>query len=108
MTYRVDLALRALDELQILYEEKQVERTQVAAQWFEGLVAALFSLQEFPRRCPRIAEPNTADRELRQLLYGRKRHVYRIIFEVHEQRSMVRILTIYHGARKPLRPALLN
>ena len=108
MTYRVDLAVRALTELQALYEEKQVERTEAAAQWFNGLAVALFTLKQLPQRCPRIPEQDATSREIRHLLYGKKPHVYRIVFEISEQRAMVRILTICHGARKLPRSSLLN
>jgi hypothetical protein len=37
---------------------------------------------------------------LRQLLYGRKPHVYRVIFRVLEKRRIVEVLHNRHGARR--------
>ncbi len=60
--------------------------------------AAIFSLEEFPTRCPVTPEDNT----LRHCLYGDKPHTYRIIYEIDEPSSLVRVLFIRHGARQPL------
>jgi hypothetical protein len=38
--------------------------------------------------------------EVRQLLYGRKPHVYRILFTIEGER--VKILHIRHGRREPV------
>jgi toxin ParE1/3/4 len=40
-------------------------------------------------------------RPLRHLLYGKKPHVYRVIYDIDEQRQLVTVLTIRHGAREP-------
>jgi toxin ParE1/3/4 len=42
-------------------------------------------------------------RELRHLLYGKKPHVYRILYEVDERRQTVWVLTVRHGARRRLK-----
>jgi len=47
----------------------------------------------------KAAETNV---ELRQLLYGKKPHVYRIIYEVDEARRTVLLIAIRHGARPTL------
>lgn len=48
--------------------------------------------------CSAAPESKKVKRQLRQLLYGAKRDVYRIIFEIDERRKVVRVLTIRHGA----------
>ena len=35
------------------------------------------------------------------LLYGKKPHVYRVIYQIDEQRQLVTVLAIRHGAREP-------
>ena len=40
--------------------------------------------------------------ELRQLLYGKRPHLYRIIYSVDEQAGEVRVAQIRHGARRPV------
>ena len=44
-----------------------------------------------------------AKRKLRNLLYGKKPHVYRVIYEVDEGRQTVWVLTVRHGARRPFK-----
>jgi len=65
--------------------------------WFSGLQESLESLSESPYRCPLAPEDPEFPFEVRQLLYGRKPHVYRILFTVEE--DVVVILHIRHGRR---------
>ena len=95
MTYRVELTNRAARDLEILYHEKNASDSLAAARWFNGLEAAVYTLEKFPHRCPIAPERKS----LHHVLYGKKPHVYRVIFEIHEQRKLVRVLTIRHGAR---------
>jgi plasmid stabilization system protein ParE len=67
--------------------------------WFRSLIAAIFTLEEFPTRCPLIPEANEFQFELRHLIY----QSHRIIFRVDEQRKTVIVLRIYHGSRRELR-----
>jgi hypothetical protein len=66
--------------------------------WFTGLERAVLSLSEIPERCPVTAESSSH----RQLLYGNKPHVYRIIFKIDEVRKTVWIKTVRHGFRLPV------
>ena len=65
--------------------------------WFEGLEQQILSLAEMPYRCPVIPEQDLFSFEVRHLLYGRKPHIYRVVFTVEEQ--TVFILHVWHGAR---------
>lgn len=65
-------------------------------------MAAVDSLAEMPRRCGLAPEAGELGFELRQLLYGRKRGRYRILFII--ERRTVKILHIHHSARQPLAP----
>ena len=60
---------------------------------------AVLSLSEHPSRCPTTSE----DEGLRHLLYGRKPHIYRVIFTIDQQAQLVTVLHIRHGARQPLK-----
>ncbi len=102
MPYHVELSTRALHDLDVLYFEKNVEESRAAWLWFNGLQDAVDSLESLPNRCPIAPESKTAGRELRQLLYGDKPHVYRIIFSVDEGLRMVKVFHIRHGARENL------
>jgi mRNA-degrading endonuclease RelE of RelBE toxin-antitoxin system len=48
-----------------------------------------------PQRCPAIPE----DPQFRHLLYGKKPHIYRVIFVIEETEKVVTVLTVRHGAR---------
>jgi mRNA-degrading endonuclease RelE of RelBE toxin-antitoxin system len=43
-------------------------------------------------------ENRTAQGRLRHLLYGSKRDVYRVIYDIDEPRKLIRVLTIRHAA----------
>jgi len=105
MTYLVEFAARAVRDLEVLYVEKNAAESDAAARWYNGLEHAVYALASYPHRCPVAPEARRAKRKLRRLLYGKKPHVYRVIYEVDEQRQAVRVLTIRHGARRKLRPS---
>ncbi|MGO4882105.1 MAG: type II toxin-antitoxin system RelE/ParE family toxin [Bryobacteraceae bacterium] len=101
MTYRVELSGRAARDLDILYVEKNARDSPAAARWYNGLEEAVSSLGSFPHRCPVAPEGKKSGRRLRHLLYGKKPHIYRVIYEVDERRKIVTVLTIRHGAMEP-------
>lgn len=68
-----------------------------AERWYEGILAAIQSLEEMPRRCPMAREARAVKCEIRQHHFG----VYRILFTIRE--SEVRVLHIRHGARRTMR-----
>jgi toxin ParE1/3/4 len=100
MPYRVEFAARAARDLEMLYLEKNAAESRAAAQWFNGLEEAVSTLATHPRRCPAAPEARRLKRTLRQLLYGNKPHVYRVIYEVDERSKTVWVLAIQHGARR--------
>ncbi len=55
-----------------------------------------------PKRCPLARENEYFSQEIRQLLYGRGRNSYRILFTILEgtEVSTVRILHIRHSAQQ--------
>jgi plasmid stabilization system protein ParE len=104
MPYRVELSDRAARDLAGLYEEKHADEFGAAARWFNGLEKAIGTLEYLPRRCSAAPEAKNAGRPLRHLLYGKKPHIYRVIFEIEEQHRLVAILTIRHAARQEFKP----
>jgi len=99
MTYRVELTLRAARDLEDLYQQIRAAESPVAARWYNALEKAIRTLERFPRRCPLAPEAGKVKRQLRHLLYGRKPHVYRVLYEIDEPHNLIHILTIRHGAR---------
>jgi plasmid stabilization system protein ParE len=103
MPYLVEIAARVARDLEILYVEKNAAESHAAARWYNELELAVYSLAEHPHRCPLAPEARKAKRKLRNLLYGKKPHVCRVIYEVDEGRQAVSVLTIRHGARRKIR-----
>jgi len=103
MEYHVEIADRAFRDLEILYMEKNAAESHAAARWYNGLEAAVFSLASHPQRRTLAPEARSSKRKLRNLLYGKNPHVYRVIFEIDEGRQAVSVLTIRHGARRRFR-----
>jgi toxin ParE1/3/4 len=99
MAYHVEFAERATRDLEALYVEKNAAESQAASRWYNGLEEAVYELATYPNRCPEAPEARKLRRELRHLLYGKKPHVYRVIYEVDERRQTVRVLTVRHGVR---------
>jgi len=98
MAYHVELTARASGDFRHIYRDINAADSEQARVWFNGLEAAVLSLDEHPARCPVTPE----DRKLRHLLDGRKGYVYRIIFTIDESRDVVTVLHIRHGSRRPL------
>ena len=61
--------------------------------WFVALCTAIASLANLPSRCPLAPENQDSPVELRQLLYGRRPHVYRVLFAI--EGDIVQILHIH-------------
>jgi len=105
MTYLVEFAAHAVRDLEILYLEKNAAESRAAARGYNGLEQAVFALALHPHRCPVAPEARRQKRKLRHLLYAKKPHVYRVLYEVDEERQAVWVLTIRHGARRKLKPS---
>lgn len=73
------------------------EPNSATNQWYCGIVDAIVSLERFPGRCPLAPENASVPYELRQLIYGKRRNAYRILFTIRENR--VHVLHIRHSAR---------
>ena len=99
MAYRVDISIPALQDAETAFLWIRDFNPESAKAWYEGLLEAIFSLEEFPARCPAAPESKFLDRPVKQLLYGRQRQSYRIFFEISEAEKVVRIYRIRHSAR---------
>jgi len=105
LAFRVDITEAALADAEEFVEYvrnlKSAKRDVVGAErrW-NGLLDALFSLERQPGRGSLVAEAALRTRGLRQILYKSQR----VVFDLDEQREVVRILRIYHGTRRELRP----
>jgi toxin ParE1/3/4 len=87
---------RAKRDLSDIYDWTGVSSSEAALTWYRGLKDAIRSLSNNPGRCPVTPE----DSSLRHLLYGRKPHIYRVIYRVIERQKQVDVLHVRHGARQ--------
>ncbi|MDZ8104191.1 MAG: type II toxin-antitoxin system RelE/ParE family toxin [Nostoc sp. DedQUE12a] len=71
-----------------------------ARQWLKGLYKAILSLEKMPSRCSLAFENDFFEQEIRQLLYGKGRNAYRILFTIVN--DSVEILFVRHAAQKPM------
>jgi plasmid stabilization system protein ParE len=101
MVFRVRYSSQAEADLDGILEWLISHQAGVAGlRWFDGLENAIGSLVSMPWRCPLAPENATLPFEVRHLLYGRRPHVYRILFRVID--DAVYILHIWHGSRRQI------
>ena len=81
-----------------------VERSPAAAaRWLGGLTRSMNSLAKNPGRHPLSPDDSEAlGCEVRVLLYGRRRGVFRILFAIDG--DTVTVLRIRHSAQGPIEP----
>ena len=87
---------RAQRDLLDLYHRIGARSSDAAFTWYRGLRQAIRSLRDNPRRSPATPE----NPGLKHLLYGKKRHIYRVIYRVVESRMEVHILHVRHEVRQ--------
>ena len=103
MPYLIEFSDRAVRDLEFLYIEKNAAESHAAARWYNNLEKAINTLKLRPGRCSLIPEGASAKGTLRHMLYGKKPHVYRVIYEVDERWQTVWVLTVRHGTRRKLK-----
>ena len=100
MAYRVEIARGAESDLEELYLWVVERAPQQGAAWFNGLERAILALDQHPDRCPVAPESIGRDHPVRVLSYGRRPHVYRILFTVDHRATVVRVVHVRRGARQ--------
>ena len=95
MAYLVKIMPRAELDLARIYIVKDADHSQAAREWYFGMKDAIYTLEQNPERCPVTFE----NAKFRQLLYGNKPHVYRIIYRISGKKQVIEVLHIRHGAR---------
>lgn len=77
-----------------------------AVAWLDGLQAAVRGLDTMPNRHGLAREAKAGRIDVRQLLYGKRPHVYRVLFIVSG--DTVHVLHVRHAARNQLRRGELD
>jgi plasmid stabilization system protein ParE len=101
MAFRVEVTPEARQDANGILEWLHVQEAGDAGlHWFRGLSEAIASLSALPKRCALVRENASVPFEMRQLLYGHKPHLYRILFTI--EGDVVHVLRIRHGRRRRL------
>ena len=99
MAYHVRLTDRATRDLEDIYLTIHADSSPRAFAWFNRLEKAIYSLERFPDRGAETPE----HKSLRHLPFGKRSHIYRIIYSVDHISQVVTVLHIRHRARKAFR-----
>jgi plasmid stabilization system protein ParE len=105
MKYRIEISSMAEAEADSAFLRlSQITSLVKTNQWYSGLLQAIESLSQMPKRCPLARENQYFSQEIRQLLYGQGRHSYRVLFTILEGQniSTVRILHIRHASQQTI------
>jgi plasmid stabilization system protein ParE len=98
MAFRVVLTVKAeadVDAVLKWFSDRRVR--DAGGRWYGQLIAKLGTLENHPERCALAAESEDLGQEIRELLLGRRRYRYRILFKITDE--TVVILRVWHGAR---------
>ncbi len=100
MDFRVELTDQAKSDIAAIHTWLLGQAVgDAGAAWFAALRQAIDSLRRLPARCPIAPESREAPVDIRQLVYGRRPHTYRILFAIDA--DVVNILHIRHTRRRP-------
>lgn len=105
MKYKIEISSLAQDDAdQAFLWMLQMFSPEKARNWYQGLLKAIFSLSIMPKRCVLARENEHFSQEIRQLLYGKGKNSYRILFTILENPELpiVRILHIRHASQLTL------
>ena len=97
MEYRVDISPEALAQAIEARDWIADSSPDRAAKWLDKLLESIESLKTFPLRCPSAPDRDAYGEDVRVLLYGKRRGIYRVLFTVQD--DLIVVVAIRHGAR---------
>jgi len=100
MTYEVRLLRRAKKDLDESYNWAANHASRTAALWLIRFERAISTLESHPQRCAIALESKILKREFRELHFGRRPNVFRVVFTI--EGSLVRIFRIRRASRRRL------
>lgn len=102
MNYSIEYTHTAESELMEVFGWIKERAPQAAQKWRLGIIAKVNALANDPYVFRKAAESSRLSVEVRQVLYGKRRAQYRILYTVVDHRIV--ILSIRHRFRRPLDP----
>jgi plasmid stabilization system protein ParE len=101
MAFGVKLLQFAVSDLNEAYLWVAARAPMTAVRWLERFQTSIESLAVNPERC-QVARENRGCRfEVRELLFGKRPHVFRVLFTIRE--DDVRVLRIRRAQRRSLK-----
>ena len=100
MAFQVEITPIAEAQIEQAYRWYRERNPEFADRWFRGLMNAIATLQEKPQRCALAVEHEIFPEEVRQLLYGKAKNVYRVIFTIRG--TTVNVLYVRYSGQAPL------
>ena len=82
--------------MELIYEFIGAESNNQAFAWFNNLAEAISRLEVYPERGKSVPGAN----KVRQLIFGEKPDVYKILYRIDRKNRAVNVLHIRHGARQ--------
>lgn len=102
MPWQVVFRPRARSDISAAVTWMARTNSAAAARWRNGLLQIVSNLETDPARYPLADEATDLGTDLRELLYGRRRSVYRVLFVIEGQ--TVNVLRVRHAAQDRLGP----
>lgn len=105
MSFQVEISSVAKAEADAAFLRiAQLTSVEQGQEWYSDLIRAINSLSVMPSRCSLARENQYFSQEVRQLLYGRGKNTYRILFTILEIDTVptVRVLRIRYGSRQTI------
>jgi plasmid stabilization system protein ParE len=103
MVFSVQISAKAEADIDAALTWVMAQAPMTAQRWFNRLLAAVKTLESMPERCPLATEAADLGIELRELLFGKRRGTFRILFTVDA--SIVHVLHIRRATRGPITQA---
>jgi plasmid stabilization system protein ParE len=106
MAFRVEISARAFNDLdEIARYIKQQTNFEQGEEWFNGIIAAIRTLEDMPSRCSVADESEELAQEVRLLLYGKRNRKYKVYYSIRQKTpstGTVQVFHVRHWARKSL------
>ncbi len=97
MAFQVEITPIAEAQIEQAYRWYRERNPAFADRWFRGFMNAIATLQEKPQRCALAIEHKVFPEEVRQLLYGKAKNRFRVLFTIRD--DTVYALYVRHSAQ---------
>jgi plasmid stabilization system protein ParE len=92
--YKINIAPEAAKEIEDIYLYIADDSPNNAAKWYFAIHDKIHALKDFPDSCPIAYEDRFYDFQIRNLIFGNYRVIYRI------QEDIIQILHVKHTAQQ--------